>query len=273
VCQPGTFPHPVVSRSVYDANGNVVQSLSPRAVDCAQFSACEQPGTLNYVTTNHYDQLNRLIRADLPVAVTPSPSDSTQYYVHRSYDVNGNLNSVSLPTTQSDPTLVSPGALTVNVYFDPGWIASSQVGTNSLIRYDYNGKGQQTCRRPSAPCTASTPNTVLWSYRLDGKLASRSDQQQQPVNYFYDADGNLVFSHDASGLTDVSQTAVDTQNVYDDLDRLVRSDLKKQKDTNWIFSSFAYDLNGNVSDQELNGLEGNGTNNLPNGVVVKAGHK
>src|SRR5262249_59196330 len=63
------------------------------------------------------------------------------------------------------------------------------------------------------------------------------------------------------------------QTSYDDLDRLLRSDLKKQSDTNWIFSSFAYDLNGNITDQEQNGLEGNGINNLPNGVVVKAGHK
>jgi RHS repeat-associated protein len=57
------------------------------------------------------------------------------------------------------------------------------------------------------------------------------------------------------------------------LDRLVRSDLKSQTNANWTFSSFGYDLNGNISDQEQNGLEGNGTNNLPNGVVVKAGHK
>ena len=48
--------------------------------------------------------------------------------------------------------------------------------------------------------------------------------------------------------------------------------MKQECDTNWTFSSFADDLNGNVSDQEQNGLEGN-SNNQPNGVVVKAGHK
>jgi hypothetical protein len=163
----------VVSRSVYDADGNVVQSFSPRAVDCSQVSACEPAGTLNYVTTNHYDQLNRLIRQDLPVDSTYP----TQYYLHRAYDFNGNLLSMSLPTTQSDPTLVPAGAKTVNVYFDPGWIASAQVGTNTLLRYDYNGKGQQTCRRPSSPCSpADTSNEVFWSYLPNGKLASRTDQ-------------------------------------------------------------------------------------------------
>jgi hypothetical protein len=30
-----------------------------RAVDCGKVMACEPSGTLNYVTTNHYDQLNR----------------------------------------------------------------------------------------------------------------------------------------------------------------------------------------------------------------------
>src|SRR5262249_26555769 len=121
----GLSPHPVVSRTLYDASGNVVQSFSPRAVDCSQVSACEPSGTLNYVTTNHYDQLNRLIRQDLPVnSNNPTAPDATQYYIHRAYDLNGNLLSVSLPTTLSDPTQVSPGAQTVNVYFDPGWIAS-----------------------------------------------------------------------------------------------------------------------------------------------------
>ena len=48
---------------------------------------------------------------------------------------------------------------------------------------------------------------------------------------------------------------------------------ESQSVPNWTFSSFAYDLNGNVSDQDQNRLEGNGANNLPNGVVVKDGHK
>src|SRR5262249_35816056 len=93
-------------------------------------------------------------------------------------------------------------------------------------------------------------------------------------SYTYDPDGNLVSSHDASGLVDATQTPVDTLNTYDDLDRLVRSDLKPKDPNvpNWTFSSFTYDLNGNVGDQEQNGLEGN-TNGQPNGVVVKAGHK
>jgi hypothetical protein len=130
----------VVSQSVYDADGNVVQSISPRAMDCLSTSLCKQPpsGT-SYVTTNHYDQLNRLVRVDLPI----DGNSTTQYYIHRGYDTNGNLLSVSLPTTQSDPTQLklTPGVLTQNVYFDPGWIASEQVGTTSPIHYDYKRQG------------------------------------------------------------------------------------------------------------------------------------
>jgi RHS repeat-associated protein len=77
-----------------------------------------------------------------------------------------------------------------------------------------------------------------------------------------------VTSHDASGLVDSGQTPVDTQSTYDDLDRLVRSDLKAQSATNWTFSSFAYDPNGNVTNQDQNGLE-----QSPGGTLVTDGHK
>lgn len=113
---------------------------------------------------------------DLPTDAT----FTTQYFMHRAYDLNGNLTMTSLPTTQSDPNQLAAGLKTVSVYFDPGWIASGQVGNQTPIHYDYNGKGQQTCRRPATACsTSDTSNEVLWSYRPDGRLASRTDQQQQ----------------------------------------------------------------------------------------------
>jgi RHS repeat-associated protein len=260
----GSSPHPAVSRSVYDADGNVVQSFSPRAVDCSQVSACEPSGTLNYVTMNHYDPLNRLVLQDLPV----DGSFSTKYHVHRVYDFNGNLRSVSLPTTQIDPNLVAGTLETVSEYFDPGWVASEHVGTDPRIHYDYNGKGQQTLRVPEGKSGGlDLANQVFWSYQPNGLLARRTDQKGQPVDYTYDADGNKLTSHDASGLTDSSQTPVDTQNKYDDLDRLVRSDLKAQSAANWTFSSFAYDLDAKVIDQDQNGLE-----QSPGGTLVKDGH-
>jgi RHS repeat-associated protein len=274
-CDPKSSPHPVVSKTVYDADGNVVQTVRPRAVDCqnAGSTACPQPtGTTAYVITNHYDQLNRLVQQDLPVDATSTAVNT--YHVYSAYDFNGNLLSTSLPTSVTDPTQVPVGAKTVSAYYDTGWIASGQVGNDTPIHYDYKGTGQQTCRRPGSACTTGNlTNEVLWAYQANGLLSSRSDQQQQPVSYQYDADGNLVASQDRSGLTDRSQTEIDTQNAYDDLDRLVRSDLKAKSASNWTFSSFVYDLNGNVTDLDQNGQEQNGSNNLPNGVVVKDGEK
>jgi YD repeat-containing protein len=68
---------------------------------------------------------------------------------------------------------------------------------------------------------------------------------------------NPIFGHDASGLTTSSQTFIDTRSAYDDLGRLVRSDLKKGSDPSlpWIFSSFTYDADDTVSDQVQNGQE------------------
>jgi RHS repeat-associated protein len=265
-----TAAHSVVSRVVYDAEGNVVQSISPRAVDCLQTTSCRQPpsGT-SYVTTNHFDQLNRLVRQDLPI----DGNNTTPYFLHRAYDFNGNLTTATLATTQSDPTKVDPNDQMVSQYFDTGRVASGKNGPNPRVHYDYNGKGQQTTRTPETKGgVLDTANQIFWTYQPNGLLANRTDQQRQIVSFTYDNDGNLTGSHDASGLVDPSQKPVDTLNAYDDLDRLVRSDLQQTGDANWTFSSFAYDLNGNVTDQEQNGLEGS-TNNLPNGTVVKAGHK
>jgi hypothetical protein len=110
----GSSPHPVVSRTVYDADGNVVQSISPRAYDASS----DKVTFTNYVTSLHYDQLNRMVRQDLPVDGTYT----TPYYVHRAYDFNGNLTSTSLPATQSDPTQVPAALKTASVYFDPACI-------------------------------------------------------------------------------------------------------------------------------------------------------
>jgi hypothetical protein len=49
---------------------------------------------------------------------------------------------ISPPTSVSDPTQVPAGAQTVNIYFDPGWIASGQVGTNSLVSEVLVGRDQ-----------------------------------------------------------------------------------------------------------------------------------
>jgi RHS repeat-associated protein len=257
VCAPGNG-HPAVTVLQYDANGNLTRQISPRAYDA---SADKQTFT-NFVTAYHYDALNRLVRTDLPVQ-----GASTPYYVHQAYDPGGNLVSSSLPVTTSDPSLVPAASQTRVSYFDPGWIATSQDPGNPRIHFDYTARGEQSLRTPeSTSGSLDLSKQIQWAYFADGQVQSRKDQQQQPITYAYDAENHLVSSHDASGLTTPSQTFVDTQNAYDDLGRLVRSDLKKQTDANWTFSSFAYDASSNLTDQVQNGQE-----STPRGTLVKAG--
>src|SRR5260370_5813751 len=142
--------HPVVQPVVYDADGNVLQSISPRAYDA---SSDKQTFT-NYVTTNHLAQPNRLVRQDLPTDATYA----TQYYLHRAYDFNGNLTTASLATKQSDPALVDPNDQTVSQYFDTGWIASSQNGPHPPPPHHYNTKGPQNRRPP--PNEKGPPHTT-----------------------------------------------------------------------------------------------------------------
>ena len=257
----GTSPHNVVSRIEYDAMDDPVRSISPRAYDASS----DKQNFTNYVTTYHYDKLNRQVRVDLPVDSTYP----TQYYTHSTYDFNGNLTSTSLATTQSDPNQVPATDKTVLTYFDPGWIATSRANGNPKVHFDYNAKGQQTQRTPEdKDGKLDTGKTVFWSYLPNGLLASRTDQQGQPVSYTYNADQLLVTTHDASGLTSSKESFVDTQNAYDDLDRLSRTDVKKQSDANWTFSTFTYDLNGNITDLVQNGQESS-----PGGTLVKDGRK
>jgi RHS repeat-associated protein len=258
VCHPGTS-HPAVTTMQYDAKGNLTRQISPRGYDASS----DKSTFTNYVTAYHYDALNRLIRSDLPVDGT----FTTQYFAHNVYDFNGNLVSSSLPVTTSDPTQVAATSKTQLSYLDPGWIATSQDPGGPRVHFDYTAKGEQSLRTPETTSgSLDLTKQIQWTYFADGQTRSRVDQQGQPITYTYDAENHLVSSHDASGLTTPSQTFVDTQNAYDDLGRLTRTDLKKQTDANWTFSTFAYDANANIADQVQNGQESS-----PGGALVKAG--
>jgi RHS repeat-associated protein len=257
----GTSAHLAVTAMQYDANGNLTRQISPRAYDASP----DKSTFTNYATTYHFDPLNRLVRTDQPVG--PTAPNNVPYYVHQAYDFNGSMVSNSLPVSTTDPTQVPASSKTALTYFDTGWIATSQDPGGPRVHFDYTAKGQQSLRTPESSSGAlDLTKQLQWAYFADGQIKSRVDQQGQPITYAYDAGNNLVSSHDASGLTSPSQTFVDTQFAYDDLGRLVRSDLKKQADTNWSFSSFAYDASGNVTDQVQSGQESS-----PSGSLVKAG--
>ena len=175
--QPFVIGHPVISRTQYDANGNVTLQISPRAYDAAP---APKINFANYVTGFHYDQLNRMVRQDLPVG--PSAPDNVPFYVHRAYDANGNLVSSSLPVATSDPSQVAPTSKTQLSYLDPGWIAISQDPGSPRIHFDYTAKGEQRTRTPEdAGSALDLSKQINWSYYADGMLQERRDQQGQPI--------------------------------------------------------------------------------------------
>ncbi|HYT10232.1 MAG TPA: Ig-like domain-containing protein, partial [Mycobacteriales bacterium] len=239
----GATPRSVVTVNEYDANGNRARLISPRAYD----ASTDKTTFTSYVTKFNYDALNRLTRVDLPTDSTYP----TAYYVHRGYDVNGNLTVSTLPDTHPNLVDVPATAKTLVEYFDPGWIAASNDPANPKVHFDYNPRGQQTLRTPETRAgDLDTDKQIQWAYSADGLLQQRTDQKGQQVTYTYDADNQLLTSHDGSGLTTPTETAVDTVNGYDDLDRLIRSDHKKQADQVWRFSTSGYDANGNLTDTE-----------------------
>ena len=255
----GTPPRDVTSLIEYDANSNVTRQISPRGYD----ASTDKVTFTAYVTRNNYDALNRLTRTDLAV----DSAFPTQFYVHRGYDFNGNLTVATLPVTQASLAAAPANAKTTVEYFDPGWIAASTDPANPKVHFDYNAVGQQTLRTPEdGSGNLDLSKQIQWTYFVDGLLRERTDQQGQPVSYTYNAGNKLVSSRDASGLTTPAETFVDMRNAYDDLDRLLRADHKKQQETAWTFSAFRYDANSNITDIESNGKE-----TAPGGTVTQPG--
>jgi len=257
----GTNPRDSVTLVEYDENSNTTRVISPRGYD----ASADKVTFTAYVTSYTYDALNRQTRVNLPLDSTYP----TQFYVHRGYDFNGNLTVTTLPDSHPNLVDVPTTARTTVEYFDPGWIAASNDPANPKVHFDYNASGQQTLRTPEdRNGNLDTTKQIQWLYFADGLLRQRTDQQGQPVTYTYNADNQLVSSRDASGLTTPAETFVDLRNAYDDLDRLLRADHKKQNDSAWTFSAFTYDANSNITDIESNGKE-----STPGGTVTQAGRK
>jgi RHS repeat-associated protein len=257
----GTTPRNAITLLEYDENGNTTRQISPRAYD----ASTDKVTFTAYVQRYTYDALNRMTRTDLPV----DSAFPTQYYVHRDYDFNGNLTVTTLPATQASLASVPATAKTTVEYFDPGWIAASNDPANPKVHFDYDALGQQTLRTPEdGSGNLDLTKQIQWAYFADGMLSQRTDQQGQPVTYTYNADNRLVSSRDGSGLTTPAETFVDLRNAYDDLDRLLRTDHKKQQEGTWTFSAFTYDANSNITDIESNGKE-----STPGGTVTQAGRR
>ncbi|MBY8870381.1 DNRLRE domain-containing protein [Micromonospora sp. PLK6-60] len=241
----------VTTRIEYDRNGNQSRVISPRGADTGGATG---PWT-QYVTVNTYDAANRLVRTTLPY---DSRDGTERQYAHRAYDRNGNLAWTSLPVTQSDATQVATTAKTVMEYFDPGWIRTSDDPANPRTHFDYTAKGQQSQRTPelkASPGTLDTGRRMTWEFHPDGLVKSRSDQNGQPATYRYDADNNLIWSKDVGGVADRNERAIETRSTFNGFDEIARTSHRKEGDSVWKFTEYAYDGNGNTTLRRENGEE------------------
>ncbi|MDQ3981342.1 MAG: Ig-like domain-containing protein, partial [Actinomycetota bacterium] len=237
---PFTATRKVVTRLEYDGAGNLLRRISPRAHDS---------GIASLATTYTYDGVNRLVRIALPYKGTETPA-----FMHRDYDDNGNL----VKTTLADPAAMLSGVpqdkVTELTLFDPGWIKTSHDNVNPKVTFDYRADGLQTSRTPQGD------STELWTYYDDGTLKEHKDRAGHPIEYFYDPNDNLTKAVDRSGLFKAGQKPIDMRVTYDTLDRVSKVRNRKDGDTStdFKFSTFAYDLNGNVVERADDGVETDG---------------
>jgi len=246
----------LTTRIEYDKNGNKIRLISPRASDKGRPSGPYD----QYVTVNSYDALNRLVKTQLPF---DTRDGSERQYVHSSYDPNGNLRWSSLPTTQSDPNLVGAGAKTEMSYFDPGWIRTSDDPANPLVHFDYTAQGWQKERTPelmNAPGTLDTEHRMTWDYFLDGKTKSRNNRMGHPITFTYDADNNQITANATGGVTGGGERPIETQSTFDGFDQISKTRSRKSGDTSWTFTTYTYDVNGNVKVRLENGQENDAGN-------------
>ncbi|HYZ75915.1 MAG TPA: RHS repeat-associated core domain-containing protein [Gaiellaceae bacterium] len=242
----------------YDPVGNLQREINPRAWD-----ASTDKVTFNsYVTKYVYDAVDQLTRIDLPVAGT-----FTAAYVHNTYDANGNLLSTSLPVTATDPAAVASDKKTVYTYLDPGWIRTAKDPATPAVHYDYAAEGWQTSRVPEdGSGNLDNGHSMAWTYYQDGLLQRRTDRDAHVSTFAYDADNNLT-SGTAGIKSGTSETPIAITGAYDGFDQLTKLRQKKQTDTNWRFTTYTYDANGNVATRDDDGIED------PSGNLVTAGRK
>ncbi|MFN2525439.1 MAG: DNRLRE domain-containing protein [Actinomycetota bacterium] len=217
----------------YDGAGNLKSETTPR-------------GT---ATTYDYDAANQLTRASFP-----SDAQTTAAFVHRFYDPNGNLSSISLPVGIAAASQKSdiPDKLRSDLtYFDTGWIRTQDDHVDPKVTYDHTPEGWQSER------TLSGGVTERWTHFPDGMLARHDDDHplgSQFVTFDYDADNLLTKTEDRAGLNG-AQKPVFVEVSYDSLNRASEVRNRKDADSNWSFTTFAYDLNSNVVERGENGFK------------------
>jgi YD repeat-containing protein len=272
VIEPFEGARKLTTKLEYDNVGNLLRQVSPRSWDASP----DKNTITRFVTEYRYDKVNELTRVSLPVDPESSnPAFRQQYYIHHFYDPNGNLAATSLPVTVANPASsgdIAASQKTSMTYFDPGWIRSSKDPANPKVRFTYSAQGWQATRTPEDPEQPGTLNKAErmgWDYYPDGMLKARWDREGALTTSKYDANNNLIRAVDTSGVGAGSENPIEVLAQYDWVDRVTKTRNRKDPlgSNNFAFTTYAYDLNGNVSERVDDGVE------TPAEVLVTAGRR
>jgi RHS repeat-associated protein len=216
------------------------------------------------VTSYQYDELNQLVRVDLPT----SSGYPAAHYQHRAYDALGRLSWLSLPTAVAAAGSVPGSAKTTLEHLDSGGISVLDDPANPAVHYDYTARGELAERVPeTASGELDVAQTMLYDYYLDGLLREQRDLAGQGVSYSYDADGNALAVTDAEGLTDPAEARREISAVYDGFGRLAEVRERRLGETNYRSTSYLYNADDVLVERVVNAVE------TPAGALVQAGRR
>ena len=221
----------VVTKIEYDDAGNRTKVISPRAVDAGS--------TTSFVTGMVYDKVNRPTRVDLPKSGTESP-----LFIHRRYDLNGNLAATSLPVTAQSGgdaalNLVDARNKTTYSHFDTGWVKTENQPGTPRVRFAYTPEGWQRSRVPETDAGVERwERQTTWEYWVDGMLRAKKERDGGAISYEYDANNQLTLAHDASGVDDSASDPLDVRVTYDGLGRQTEVRQQKVNADRWTTTRF-----------------------------------
>ncbi len=223
-----------------------MRQVSPRAWDT-------QPNLAAYagkpfVTEYVHDEVNQITRVDLP-ASADELSAGTRQYVHNAYDKNGRLEWTSQPVTARAAVDVADAQKTKMTFFDPGWVRTTQEGTNAKVHFEYSPEGWQTARTPEKDGAQDAERRLTWTHTATGQIKEATDQKGQKATYEYDLHDKLKKARHGQGLTDPNLKAMEVEVTYTALDQLKKARQKKEDAATWTATKFAYDLGGNVTER------------------------
>jgi RHS repeat-associated protein len=247
----------LTSKLEYDAAGNVIRKVTPRAwsvnPDLASYDG--KP----YVTNFTHDALNRVSRVQLP---DDTDANTPTIYKHRRYDANGNVVLRTQASTAASLGSVADEHQIRAGFFDPGWPRSRDEGPQPTVRYDYRAEGWQTLK--IATGSDGRTKTTHWRHFKDGQVAERDGRDTQTNTYQYDIHNKLVRASVVSGAHRDFESRRTVRATYDGFDRLIDTRQQQNDTSPWEVTTFGYDANSNV-DEELDNASATSVGGVPTG--------